>query len=842
MRATLGSVVVLLVGWWSQLALAQPSGAHPRIWLTDEVQERWSGSVDESGSAVARARDKCDRVQAEPGEWVSGQYQGFAWVEALSACLVAWKSTGDDGYRDTALIYLRGLLDDQMMLGDGLGPGYADGLGIVAQDTGYSMRTHGVWAALGYDWLHDALTEDERDRAHERFVQWLEFHHLPDTYQRAQPGANYHAGHVLAVTLLAIGHADEMNAREADSGSELWSYAVDEMFGLLAASVLAREPLAGGDWLEGWQYAPLSVASYALAGRALVEQRVLVPWLEDWNIEVLHRYVHGLSPDDRMFVGGDTGDETPLLDINALPLWAVIASESSAHAAAAARAELERLDVDGAHDFQLFFEALAEASQVPATPFDRAREPTAWLASGAGNFYGRTSFSADATWLVSQCKGTVVDHQHPNAGNLVLSRGADALLVDPGPYGSLSTLTGNAPTMSQPHFNENYRPSQAAWGERSGGLLDEEDATRFSLTRATTSNVLATRCDWDGQLRFQDNPSETVSDATRDVVLLPGVEGASVVIVDRVLTTAAWMTDASPLLLRFRSLGAFEEDGDSARANVGASRLTVRRLVGDATTDARAITVGDCFSGDRGKCETGRFAGSEWRANVAGPQPFAVHVLDADASEAADSIATATADGTLEQIVIERESRRFVVLVTRDASEATAYESEAAASTHVILDPPAGERVVVTASKGAAGCEIELAAGTGDDGFASRPLVFTLDEDCVAAEETSQAPVVTPGDDGGVAGSSGSGGSGGDGGSAGNAGAGGTSGSGGASGSGATGDDAGMTGDDAGTAASNADSDCGCSALGAKRSPHVFWMGGLVTLWIAGRLLRRSRR
>jgi len=835
MRATLAAFGLLFVGSWSQLALAQPSGAHPRIWLTDAVQERWAALVDDGDSAVARARDKCDRVQAEPGEWTSGQYQGFAWVEALSACLVAWQSTSDDGYRDTALIYWRGLLDDQAMLGDGLGPSYADGKGIVAQDTGYSMRTHGVWAALGYDWLYDALTEEERDRAHERFVQWLEFHHLPDTYQRAQPGANYHAGHVLAVTLLAIGHADDMNAREAGSGAELWDYVVDEMFGsVLAGGVAPRAPLAGGDWLEGWQYAPLSVASYALAGRALVEQSVAVPWLGAWSSDVLHRYVHGLSPDDRMFVGGDTGDETPLLGINALPLWAVIASESSASAAAAARAELERLGVEGATDFQLFFEALAEASDGPATPLDRATEPTAWLASGAGNFYGRTSFGADATWLVSQCKGTVVDHQHPNAGNLVLWRGADALLVDPGPYGSLSTLTGNAPAMSQPHFNEAYRPSQGAWGEVSGGLLDEADATRFSFTRATASNILATRCDWDGQLRFQDNPSETVSDATRDVVLLPGVDGASVVIVDRVLTTAAWTADASPLLLRFRSLGDFEGADDLVRASVGASKLAVRRLAGDVATDTRAIAVGDCFSGDRGKCEAGRFAGSEWRAEVSGPQPFAVHVLDADPSGAVDSIATTTVDGPLEQILIERESRRFVVVVTHDASEVTAYEAGAGASTHVVLDPPAGERVVVTASEGTGegSCRIELAAASGDDGFASRPLVFTLSEGCDAEEETSQPPVVTPGEDGGVGGSSGSGAGGG-----GNAG---TGGAGGQSGTGASGEDAGTAGDDAGAVASRADSGCGCSTVGTKRAPHaLLW---ILALACAASVLRKTPR
>lgn len=843
MRTMLGVVALALAATWSSGAWAQPSGAHPRIWLNESVVERWTALIDESDSAVARARDKCERVQDQPNDWVSGQYQGFAWLEAMSACLVAWQSTADTSYRDTALIYWRGLIDDHELLGDGGGPGYADGAGIVAQDTGYSMRTHGVWAVLGYDWLYDALTTEERDRAHERFVQWLAFHHQPDTYQRAQPGANYHAGHVLAITLLAIAHADDMDARDAGSGTELWDYVVDEMWGqVMAGGVEPRAPLAGGDWLEGWQYAPLSVASYALAGRALIEQGVAVPWLAAWNDQVLHRYVHGLSPDDRMFVGGDTGDETPLLAINPLPLWGIIASSASEATASAARGELERLEVSGATDFQLFYEALAEASEGATTPLDRSAEPTAWLASGAGNFYGRTAFTAGATWLVSQCKGTVVDHQHPNAGDLVLSRGADALLVDPGPYGSLSTLTGNAPTMSQPHFNEDYRPSQGAWGEGSSELLPEEVSTHFRFTRATLSNVLATRCDWDGQLRFQDNASETVSDATRDVVLLPGEEGASVVVVDRVLTTSAWSADASPLLVRFRSLGDFTESDGGASASVGESRLRVRRVVGDASTSVSAVTVGDCYSGDRGKCTAGRFASSEWSADIAGPAPFAVHVLDADANDAPETTTAATGDGATELIDVQRESHRFIVAVTRDASTITAYETAAIASTHVILDPPEGERVAVTASAGSSQgtCHIELAAASGDEGFASGPVVFTLDEACVAAEETSQPPIAPPNVDGG------NGGTGGDAGTDGSAGAGGSDGGNGAAGNGGVGGESGATadaGDDAGMAAARDSSGCDCHAVSARKAAPRHGLIGLACAlyWLVRRraLLRR---
>mgnify|MGYP002130841442 CR=1 FL=1 len=44
----------------------------------------------------------------------------------------------------------------------------------------------------------------------------------------------------------------------------------------------------------------------------------------------------------------------------------------------------------------------------------------------------------------------------------------DDLIVDPAPYDSLSTLTGNAPTVDSPQLPANYRPSQAYWSVKTG--------------------------------------------------------------------------------------------------------------------------------------------------------------------------------------------------------------------------------------------------------------------------------------------------------------------------------------------------------------------------------------
>jgi len=735
--------LVALVALPHPSALAQPSGPHPRVLLRDDVVLAWRAQQADPASPVARSIARCDDAIANPEDYVDGQYQGFRWVEALTACLVARATTELPAHEAAAKVYLNALLDDQSVVGDGLGPAYNGGVGIVSQDTGYSMRTHGVFAALGYDWLHDALSAAERQKARTRFAQWVAFHMEPDTYQRAQPGANYHAGHLLALTLIAIAHADEMNAAAAGTGTALYDYVVDEMWGeVMADGVAARGALGGGDWLEGWQYGPLSVASHALAARALHEQGESLPFMGGYLAEVLLRYVHGLTPDDRMFVGGDTGNDTPALEPSALVLSAVIAGNVADSVRAEARGELARLDLPGARDFMLFYEALASAEPGEASALDRAALPTGYLAAGAGNFYARTAHDPAATWLVSQCRGTIVDHQHQNAGNLVLTRGADDLLVDPGPYGSLSTLTGNAPTMLQPHFNANYQPSQGAFGEWWGGeRVPASEATRFLFARSTASGVHATRCEYDGQFRFRDVPSPIVASSVRDVLLLPGEDGATTLVVDRVRTQAAYADTPHPLLLRFRALNAWTRDGDEASTQHGGSRLVVRRVLGDADVQVSAIPVGEC-DGDRGSCRAGRFASSELAVEVPGPHPFVVHALDADATGSVPPDITAGGSGALHTLRITRETRPYVVALSSDGSPVTAYTSPAVAGTHVVLDPPAGERVRVSASASGGDCSITLSPDA--EGFASGPLVFALSAACAVAEDSTQPPVVTP--------------------------------------------------------------------------------------------------
>ena len=65
-----------------------------------------------------------------------------------------------------------------------------------------------------------------------------------------------------------------------------------------------------------------------------------------------------------------------------------------------------------------------------------------YLAPGTRNFFARSSWDASATWSVfTSAPRLGPDHQHLDDSNFVVEHGADTLIADPSPYGSLSSLS-----------------------------------------------------------------------------------------------------------------------------------------------------------------------------------------------------------------------------------------------------------------------------------------------------------------------------------------------------------------------------------------------------------------
>jgi hypothetical protein len=326
----------------------------------------------------------------------------------------------------------------------------------------------------------------------------------------------------------------------------------------------------------------------------------------------------------------------------------------------------------------------------------------------------------------------VADHQYANAGNWVLTRGADDLVVDPSPYGSLSTLTGNAPAIDTATLPDGYSPSQGYWGKKTG----------LVWSRQSGSGIAAARCDYADQFQRSDVPSD-VALALRDFVMIPHADGATVVLVDRAATSAP----ERALHLRVRTPATLTLVGDSATGTVGASSLTIRQLwTSGGAANVRAMPqASECPSSSH-DCDVSKLpVGSEYRVDVAGPAASAIHVISAagGASQASSLLSGTGYRGAL----IGVPGQSVAVIETDAASPVTSltYRVPANADTiHVVLDAPANAQGQsdVTASRDGADCSVEVKAHSGaGTAMNGRPLVVRASSDCALVDDGDERPL-----------------------------------------------------------------------------------------------------
>jgi hypothetical protein len=682
--------------------------------LDANLRAAWKAQVTTRRGPVIGAIALCNEDGSATHNHDRALYMGAEWAKMLQACLVAWAATEKPAYVASSLKYFTALLDDLDTIGDGKGGDKA-----ASRDSGYPIRNLAPYTALAYDWLHDApgMTPALRARARQRWAAWLGSF-KDKGYHPRDPGSNYQAGYLIAATLVAIAQGGE--AAE-ESGPELWRFVADQLWARdMAAALASGGVLDGGDWNEGWQYGPLAVAQYALAARIGKAHGLAVDGITPWLGSLLRRHVYAMTPSERLWVGGDFDDDRAYATSSVLTLDAIALGDASPADKQWAKGELSRLRLTD-KDW-LLYDALATVGDPPAL-VPRTSWPTWYRAAATATLFTRTTWDEHAIWFVTACAQTTsLDHRSPNAGNFVLSRGAADLIVDPSPYGSLSTLTGNAPTVASKQLPENYLPSQGAWGR---GI-----AWRWATK--TRGGVVAARCDYADAFRFQDRTSD-VPEALRDLVLLPSRDGhdASLVVLDRATTAAA----DRKMYLRFRVPAELAMDA----SGTGTAMIKDARL---AISGAHAPALGrtpqkDCFEPGtpRGKCDAARFPVTDYRVELAGPEPRAVHVIDATAANGSASHTRISGDGWA-GVRVQGTRDAVVVWPSRPGAGFTYRAPKGKAVTHVVLDAPAADgKASVTAAPDGAACVVTVAAG---GTFVATPVIVTLDDACAVAADPEE--------------------------------------------------------------------------------------------------------
>ena len=715
------AVVLLLATATAHATPPEPSGAHPRMLLDAKLKAAWKASSDRGPvkGAIALCQDARDTRDHD-----KAVYQGAEWSKVLQACLVAWAATDKPEYAQTAIRFFTALLDDLDTIGDKQGGDKA-----ASRDNGYAIRNLGPFTALAYDWLHaqPGMTPALRERARERWKAWLDWYR-EHGYRARVPGTNYQAGYLVSATMIAIAQGGEAAEQR---GPELWKFVADELWGKdMAAALATGGILDGGDWPEGWQYGPLAVGSYALAMRVARRAGITIEGVEVWLSSMLRRHVYGLSPGDRVYPGGDTEDAHAYLEPASLSLAAISLGDTTPDDKKWAKGELSRLRI--ADKDYLLYSALATVGDKPELA-PRDKWPSWYVAPATGTLYARTRWDDKAIWFVTECQHTLeIDHRHPNAGNFVLSRGKDDVIVDPTPYGSQSTLTSNAPTVASGHLPADYIPSQAFWSAKVG----------HRWATQSRSGVIAARCDYSDAYKFQDRSSD-IAHASRDLVVLPSAEGtdASVVVIDRATTGSG----SRNMFLRFRVQGGIALDGETGSSVVGSTKLQITAPIRSATAGPGKPFIGkpnekDCFKGQpRGKCEAARFPVTDYRVELAGPDPLAVHVLSATANGNASATKLGGDGWSGVRIAGPRDA---VVVWPAKRGGALAYKTARGASvTHVILDgPEQAGKLSITAKPDGTDCAVEVTAG---GTLTAHPALVTLDNACAVAADPQAASAAT---------------------------------------------------------------------------------------------------
>jgi len=425
-------------------------------------------------------------------ESIPSGYEAWDWAQAALNCGLIYRTTHDETYARTAMIYFKAMLDDREKVGDGKG-----GDAIVHHDSGYPIRTHGMMGAIAYDWLRDApaMTNELRKHAVDRFVSWSDWFKAAG-YNRDKPISNYYMGWFGALGLGGIA-ADDDDAR----ASAMRVNARERMQKELGP---ALEKLAGGDWPEGWQYGSLAATILAIYADAEgASAKPALPWLGD----VVSFRTYALWPDGQhLFDNGDWEKKPAVAPANEDLSIAILFPPT---------------DPLGAH--ALFLAALARqapgawpwlralATDPSKRPTDPRRGPLSYVARGGGTVFARSSWKPDAVWVALTSSAYTADHQHADAGHFEIVRGADALVIDPGGYGSYATMSHNTILIDDGRENMPYAPNQGAWG-KDCALARYEDVGDLVYAEASFGSA------YDPPGYPGDHPARSVTQAEREFI------------------------------------------------------------------------------------------------------------------------------------------------------------------------------------------------------------------------------------------------------------------------------------------------------------------------------------
>ncbi len=605
-------------------------------------------------------------------------------------------------------------------------------------DSGYGVRNYGVGMALGYDWLHDLLTVDERARVFRALDRWIDSYER-DGFGRDHPQGNYFAGYYAAKALAALA-TDGENPRAAAE----WDDWLARVHRGTVQPYYARH-LAGGGWPEGWTYGPLATANMAWPLLAAKSARG-IDLLHDpaapyaFPVEQARHLVHFTWPsrrtvDDRgAHHGGPELAEAPAGLIATLAGLLEITGDPFAPQFHRWAREVRGVRPERGDAWQelLFWDRDAPEADYRALP-------RSFVAAGMQAAALRSDWDADAVWA-SFTAGTYVGNPDSgemgfDQGALVIVHGGRPLLANPAPLLIRYTPgTQDGDPVEQRIYNDGFGNNELdpalgnrtlanvfyARARRFGQIaaMPDQAATRLGAVEDAGAYVLLRGEKLEEMYRTPRHERRPVARWTRDVLYL---RPSLFVVWDR--TTAA--RDDVDQWLAFHLAGAPRAVGGRYQVVAGdGNRGVVTPLLPAGHADA----VIDVFDRHR-----------VWRLEVRPGRPAATQrwltVLDAvdDPARSPRAEPLAVEAGEVAGVLLRAATSRVALFPVADPGAAPPrelrYRTGPEPTEHVLVGMAPGRRYAVTVAPLPGGRLIRVTPGDGPAATAAGVLRFTVASD-----------------------------------------------------------------------------------------------------------------
>ena len=385
---------------------------------------------------------------------------------------------------------------------------YDTGRRDFGRDTGYDIRFGLRNLMLAYDWMYEQFSAPERVLIVRVATNWVNWYHTNSGYAESRPVENYYAGYLQGIALTTFATAgDTPNT--------------DNLFTLLRTKLgrevpIMNQKLAGGDWAEGWNYGPYSVAEFSLVNTLLRDAG------EDWSpdfdwLQSLPRsLLYMTAPDfsQTRSYGGYSGNYPNRTSPAMLAVLSTTTVDgvyaAYLYAAMNANSDNDFSDVSGDTFYEMIFATNAPSPNLAALPLS-------YFNSGTGRFFSRSSLTNPEAYFVSaENTSYSYDHYGYANGDVRLYHGTNCL-VCPSAYRG-PAFDGEAETPAFSTYRVNNRDQNID--------LSRNNQNMFVMDRGAYSAIaMRFESSW-ASSRFDENivdPANPLDYIIREIVhLRPG--------------------------------------------------------------------------------------------------------------------------------------------------------------------------------------------------------------------------------------------------------------------------------------------------------------------------------